>query len=178
MWFRWTCPVTAPTAAPANPPRFLAGQRASPRVRISSLHFNSGLRRCWITVWRQAADGRIRAVAAFAPLTDLLVLREFAGQEANPLVQRLALAYSAQALADCAAWITIGNADERVDTDKVVAFTRTLVAAARLRGLLCNVSVHLLPVMGHASFPEDHDNAAHWLFETLTPDARPLLGEQ
>lgn len=111
---------------------------------------------------------RLRAVAAFAPLTDLLALREFTGQEANPLVQRLALVNAAAALADRAAWITIGNDDDRVGTDKAVAFARALVAAGRARHPLSDVSLHVLPAAGHASFPSDHEHAAAWLLETVT----------
>ena len=107
----------------------------------------------------QAAAGnpRIRAVAAFSPVTDLLALSEFSRQERNPLVKRLALIPAADKLADRAAWIMIGNADERVGTDKAVAFA----------GALPRLTLRVLPTPGHSSLPEWHDEAANWLLNTL-----------
>ena len=110
-----------------------------------------------------AGDARIRAVAGFAPVSDLLVLDEFSGQAANPLARRLALPRAAAALAGRAAWITIGGHDERVDTDRVIAFARTLVRAAVRRQRVPQVALHVLPTEGHASFLEWHDQAAEWL---------------
>jgi pimeloyl-ACP methyl ester carboxylesterase len=113
----------------------------------------------------QAAAGNpvIRSVAAFAPVTDLLALREFAGQSQNPLVRRLALVNVAEVLADRAAWICIGNADERVGTDKAVAFARALERTAAERGLPSRVTLKVFPVPGHASCVEWHVLAAEWL---------------
>ena len=128
----------------------------------------------------QAAAGnpRIRAVAAFAPVTDLLALREFAGQETNPLTERLALNHAVEVLAGRAAWITIGNADERVNTGKVVGFGRALAIAAHERGLACDIALHVLPVPGHASLAEWHDEAAGWLVRSCSlihsPNPFPL----
>jgi len=100
-----------------------------------------------------AANLRIRAVAAFAPVTDLPALSEFAGQERNPLVGRLTLANTVEALADRAVWITIGDADTRVGTDKVVAFARAVP----------RVTLRVVAAPGHASLPEWHDEAAEWI---------------
>jgi dienelactone hydrolase len=113
----------------------------------------------------QAAAGNplIRAVAAFSPVTDLLALSEFAGQDENPLVKRLALVNAAEALAGRAAWSTIGNADERVGTDKAVAFAEALKNAAAERAMAPRVTLRVLPTPGHASLPEWHDDAALWI---------------
>ena len=105
----------------------------------------------------------IRAVAAFAPVTDLLALNEFSGQEHNPLARRLALVNEAATLADRAAWIAIGNADTRVDTDKAIGFARALVREARAHGWSPRVTLHVLPQPGHTSAAEWHDVAAGWL---------------
>ena len=105
----------------------------------------------------------IRAVAGFAPVTDLIALSEFAGQENNPLIRRLALAQSVEKLADRAAWIFIGNADERVDTGKAEAFAHALAAAGNADTLEGRITFRLLPVPGHVSFPEWHNEAAAWL---------------
>jgi dienelactone hydrolase len=114
-----------------------------------------------------AANPRIRAVAAFAPVTDLIALNEFAGQKENPLVRRLALVNAAEALAGRAAWITIGNADARVDTDKAIAFARALASASQARSLVCDVTLHVLPTPRHCSFSEWHDEAANWLLNNM-----------
>ena len=115
----------------------------------------------------QAAAGnpRIRAIAAFAPVTDLLALREFAGQEQNPLAKRLALMNVVGSLADRAAWITIGNADTRVGTDKAMAFAEMLNNVAVAKMLSPRVTLRILPVPGHTTVPESHDEAAAWLNE-------------
>ena len=114
-----------------------------------------------------AGNPRIRAVAAFSPVTDLLALNEFAGQEENPLVKRLALANEAEKLADRAVWITIGNADTRVDTARAVAFARSLASAGQARSLACDVTLHVLPTPGHYSCSEWHDEAANWLLKPI-----------
>jgi dienelactone hydrolase len=116
-----------------------------------------------------AGNPRIRAVAAFAPATDLLVVREFAGLESSALVRRLALAHAVTALAGRAAWITIGHADERVDTDKAIAFARALEAAGGEGPRAGPVVLRVLPTAGHCSFPEWHDEAAEWLGRVIAP---------
>jgi len=124
----------------------------------------------------QAAAGNpaIRAVAAFAPVTDLIALSEFAGQERNPLVQRLALVNSADKLADRSAWIVIGNADARVGTDKAIAFARALTAESEKRSLACDVTLHIVPTPGHSSSSEWHDEAGEWLLQTVVSTVRVL----
>ncbi|MDD5708816.1 MAG: prolyl oligopeptidase family serine peptidase, partial [Kiritimatiellae bacterium] len=121
-----------------------------------------------------AGNPCIRAVAAFSPVTDLLALSEFAGQEHNPLVRRLALVTVVAALADRAAWITIGNADTRVDTDKAITFARALAAASQARSLACDVTLRMLPTPGHSSFPEWHAEAADWFLQTIVSTVRTL----
>lgn len=114
-----------------------------------------------------AGNPQLRAVAVFSPVTDLLALHEFAGQEHNPLVQRLALLRVAESLANRALWITIGNADTRVDTDKAVDFARKVTRASQQRGLGCAITLHVLPTPGHTSDPQWHHAAADWLRQVL-----------
>jgi hypothetical protein len=78
-------------------------------------------------------------------------------------VKRLALVNAAEALAGRAAWSTIGNADERVGTDKAVAFAEALKNAAAERAMAPRVTLRVLPTPGHASLPEWHDDAALWI---------------
>ena len=84
------------------------------------------------------------------------------------MVRRLALVNAAEELAGRAAWITIGNADDRVGTDRAVAFARAMTAASQARCLECGVTMHLLPTPGHTSLAEWHDQAADWLGTQIT----------
>ncbi len=134
----------------------IAGGMADPNHMAAAGTSRGG----YLALQAAAGNPHLRAVAAFAPVTDLLALREFTGQEDNPLVHRLALTRQAEPLADRAVWITIGSADDRVDTDRCIAFTRALVHAATARGFKPNVILHLLATPGHASFPPWHADAA------------------
>ena len=115
-----------------------------------------------------AAIPAIRAVAALAPVTDLLTLREFTGMQRDPLTNRLPLTNRASALADRAVWITIGCADERVGTEKAIAFARALAAAAAELKREPKVTLHVFPVPGHTSLPEWHDLAAEWTADEMS----------
>lgn len=116
-----------------------------------------------------AGNPRIGAVAGFAPVTDLLALSEFAGQEDSVLVQRLALAKAAAVLADRAIWITIGSADLRVDTDQAIRLARALAGEAGRRRLPPRVTLHVVPTPGHTSLDGWHDEAARWFKEVTGP---------
>lgn len=121
-----------------------------------------------------AGNAKVRAVAAFAPVTDLLALSEFSAQEQNPLVRRLALANHTEMLADRATWITIGNADNRVATNKAVALARALAAASQTHSLACDITLRVVPTPGHSSLPEWHDEAAAWFLRTVVSTVRTL----
>lgn len=108
----------------------------------------------------------LRAVAAFAPVTELPALREFGPLADSPLVQDMSLIRQAGALAGRPVWIRIGHDDDRVGTDRSVAFAAALEHAAKERGLAPAVTLQVLPFPGHRSFPEWHDDAAVW-FQTV-----------
>jgi dienelactone hydrolase len=118
-----------------------------------------------------AANPRIRAVAGFAPVTDLLALTEFANLKSNTLAQQLALVNVAGKLSDRSAWITIGDQDRRVGTDRAAAFAKALTRAAKQKKLRPHVELRVLPVPGHTSPPEWYDQAAAWLLSVVTPAA-------
>jgi len=90
-----------------------------------------------------ASDPRVRAVAAYAPVTDLTSLREFRGAEGDPLVASLALIRQKDALAHRAVWIIIGDRDERVDTDKAVNLARQITVSALAQGRDAKVDLHV-----------------------------------
>lgn len=76
-----------------------------------------------------AADHRIRAVAALAPVTDWRRLREFAAVRDQPTVAALALDHWAKPLADRPLYLAIGHHDERVGSDACVRFVLQLMTA-------------------------------------------------
>ena len=81
------------------------------------------------------------------------------------LARHLALVNCTDSLAECGAWITIGNADERVGTDRAIAFAQALVYAALQHEASPQVTLQVLPTPGHASFAAWHEQAANMLAE-------------
>jgi dienelactone hydrolase len=130
-----------------------------------------------------AADPRISAAAAFAPVTDLLALGEFKGLERSAAVTSLALAKSADRLAGRPVWICIGNKDRRVDTDAAIAFTRAVVEASVAQNKPALVELRVVspaPYLeiwatlpekerqsrlskGHFTYPTAHQDVAAWI---------------
>ena len=97
-----------------------------------------------------AADERIGAVAAFAPVTDWRILNEFAGVKDAPEVAELALTRFAGTLAGRAVWTAIGNSDARVGTDACLRFAEAVVRAEAEQG--CSSSrfvLHVVPERAH-----------------------------
>lgn len=115
-----------------------------------------------------ASDPRVRCVAAFAPVTDLGVLREFQGAAQLPLVRALDLADQAGKLAGRAVWLVIGDQDERVGTDHTVALARRITAASIEQRLLSRVELHVMPEpRGHTTPSGAAEQAAAWISRQL-----------
>jgi len=76
-----------------------------------------------------AADRRVAAVAAYAPVTDWRVLREFAAVRDRDEVAGLALEHFVQPLAGRPIYVAIGNHDLRVGTDACTRFVLHLAQA-------------------------------------------------
>jgi dienelactone hydrolase len=77
-----------------------------------------------------AADSRITAAAALAPVTDWRVLSEWAAVRDRPEVAALALETRAQQLAGKGVALLIGNQDDRVSTAACVRLGLRLLEAA------------------------------------------------
>ncbi|MBM4069380.1 MAG: hypothetical protein FJ271_10595 [Planctomycetes bacterium] len=123
-----------------------------------------------------AADPRVKVVAAFAPVTNLLALHEFAGTNKHAATKALALANHADKLAGRPIWICIGNKDDRVGTDDVIAFRRRLTAATVAQGKAVPVELHVMPTVGHAIHARAHAEAAAWILASL-PKRKPQIAE-
>jgi dienelactone hydrolase len=140
-----------------DPKRVAAG--GTSRGGFMALHFAAG-------------EPRVKCVAAFAPVTDLTALREFAPLKDQAATRALALVNRADPLAARPVWLCIGNHDERVGTDLAIAFTRKLVAAAVSRNKPAAVELHVMPVAGHTIHKTAHDEVAAWVAGQLANPAK------
>jgi len=116
-----------------------------------------------------AADERFRAAIAFAPVTHLPVLREFAGLEQDEATRSLSIIHLADKLAGRAIWTAIGNQDARVGTDECIAAIRSVVLASARKqpdpNFVIPVELRVFPIAGHGMYPTAHDDAAEWLLK-------------
>jgi CubicO group peptidase (beta-lactamase class C family)/dienelactone hydrolase len=110
-----------------------------------------------------AAEPRVRCAAAFAPVTDLLALREFTGQEKQQLTNDLALRHLSLKLAGRPIWMCIGNNDERVDTDRAISFSRDVVKSSVAQKKKSLIELHVMTSEGHTIHPTAHEEAAAWM---------------
>jgi dienelactone hydrolase len=116
------------------------------------------------------ADPRVKCVAAYAPVADLAMLREFRGAENAPLVKSLALGNHADQLAGRGVWIVIGDNDQRVNTDNVIEFARKLSAASVAKKLPHHIELHVAAVEGHSTPKDTAEKSAAWIEKMLTTD--------
>lgn len=111
-----------------------------------------------------AGDPRVRCVAAFAPVINLAVLKEFAGTGGLPQAAGLSPRELAVRLAGRPLWLVIGDRDERVGTDETIAFARAVTAASIEKKLQPRVELHVLPEpRGHATPVGSAERAANWV---------------
>jgi dienelactone hydrolase len=110
-----------------------------------------------------AAERRVRAVAAFAPVTNLLALREFAGAEDNALARSLSLLRFADRLAARPILITIGTTDYRVGTHESIIFFQRLLESAAAQGVSPGAQLRVVDSKGHHLEPEHYRAGAEWL---------------
>tara|TARA_R110002111_G_scaffold262866_1_gene342057 strand:+ start:12561 stop:13352 length:792 start_codon:yes stop_codon:yes gene_type:complete len=124
----------------------------------------------YLAIQFAAHDQRVKAVAAFAPVTDLTVLREFKTHEKNPLVPALALMKQAEKLAGRPVWIIIGDRDERVGTDDSIAVARAITKSSLSKGLTSRVDIHVIAEpRGHTVPPGATELAGAWFQRQMEP---------
>lgn len=119
-----------------------------------------------------AAEPRVRCVAAFAPVTELPALREFQGLEQHARTNELAIARQAEKLSGRPVWICIGNDDERVGTDRAIAFARQVVQASKSQKKNAMIELHVMASTGHSVHPTAHAEAAAWIAERMKTAAK------
>lgn len=116
-----------------------------------------------------AADERVKCVAAFAPVTDLMSLREFHSLQRRELADRLSLKPQAEKLAGRPVWLIIGDVDDRVSSDEAIVFCRAVTAASRKQNKVSRVDLLVVSEpQGHTTPAGAAELAAGWLDRQLT----------
>lgn len=129
----------------------VTGHTDSTRVAASGISRGGFIALHWMAV-----DERVRAAAAFAPVTDLMALIEFQGTDAS----RYALHHVAGKLTGRNIWMTIGDQDHRVGTDRAAEFAR-MVAGTRL-------VFSIVPgTPGHTTPSGSFEKAATWISQRM-----------
>jgi len=125
-------------------------------------------RGAFIAMHFTASDPRVKCVAAFAPVTDLIVLREFHGAEGNALMESLSVSKQADQLANRPVWIIMGDRDDRVGTDNAITLARKITASALAQGLDPTVDLLVLSEpKGHTTPAGAAELAAVWIKRQL-----------
>lgn len=115
-----------------------------------------------------AADVRIRATAAFSPVTTLTTLREFHGVTNPEYVDTLTLNAKAGQLVGRSLWLVIGDRDERVGSDDTIAFARLITKLSIEKSKLADVTLIVKPEpKGHTTPAGSPDLAANWIMQRL-----------
>lgn len=110
-----------------------------------------------------AADPRLRCVVLYSPVTSLPALLEFEDAEPTNLLRELDLASIANSLVQRDIWLTIGDHDERVDTDAAVQFARRVSDAAATLKAPGRVELHVCPADGHTTPAGASQESADWI---------------
>lgn len=110
-----------------------------------------------------AAERRIRHVAAFGPVTDLLALREFWEMPGDHRARALSAHRLADRLAGSGIWIVIGSTDHRVGTSRAIDFAARVIEAAETCGVRPRIELHVEPADGHRVPDGCYRQAARWL---------------
>lgn len=115
-----------------------------------------------------AADSRIKAVAAFAPVTNLMALREFGGARNTEHVAALSLLANTEKFVGRSVWMVISDRDDRVSTDDSIAFARRTTVVSLEKTQAADVTFLVLPEpKGHTTPQGSPELAAAWIADKL-----------
>ena len=109
-----------------------------------------------------AFELRVKAVAGFAPVTNLLALREFKGMKQEELLPTFILDNKVEILAKKAVWFVIGDRDERVGTDFAVELARKISKATDINDENVRVELNVMKGEGHTTPKGAVDRAVDW----------------
>ena len=122
----------------------------------------------FMAIHAAAAEPRIKATAAFAPVTNLKTLREFHGAENSDHIDSLSVNSLAEKLSGRSLWLVIGDRDERVGTDDTIEFARLTTAASLKKKQPADVTLLVLPeIKGHTTPAGSPAIAADWIQQRL-----------
>ena len=110
-----------------------------------------------------ANDHRLNYGIAFAPVTNLLYLKEFISVSRSALCDLYDLHQKSAILALRKIYLTIGNCDDRVSTSSVIELTSKIINSARNQNIQPQVELHLNSIAGHTTQVDGHDRAFEWL---------------
>ena len=120
-----------------------------------------------------AAEPGMRFVVGFAPVTDLLALKEFSGIADPAPARALDVMTLADKLLDRPLWISIGDNDERVDSRHAIDFAlRMMRISVRHKMPMTHfwsgddIRLTVTPsegANGHSSYRGAHEDAATWI---------------
>jgi poly(3-hydroxybutyrate) depolymerase len=120
-----------------------------------------------------AVEPRLRYAVAFAPLTDLLALREFQGIADPAPARALDVMLLVDKLVDRPILVSIGHNDERVGTRHAMDFALRLMEISPLHKKPMthfwsgdDIKLVVTPsegASGHSSYRTAHDEAADWI---------------
>ena len=116
-----------------------------------------------------AAEPRIKCVAAFAPVTDLEVLKEFQNTKNLKGIRSLSIINQAGKLAVLPVWVAIGDKDERVGTDRAIAFAQKVSEISAEKKLNTKIQLHVVPADGHTTPDGAPEKAAAWITDQMNP---------
>ncbi len=122
-----------------------------------------------------AAEPRVLAVTCVSPVTNLLVLEEFAGLTERQ-VRPLNALQLADKLAGRAVLLSIGNDDPRVGTDDCIAVARRLVSTARQRQpdrRVVPVELVVAPADGHHAVDDAYTLAGRFVLKQFPKPIAP-----
>jgi dienelactone hydrolase len=133
-------------------------------ARASSLFLSGTSRGGFLALHYASVDRDVAGVAAFAPVTDLAELTEFAEVGTLDLVRRRNLVTHYRPLVGRPAFVVIGDRDERVSTDCAIQMARQIQRANTHRGQRGDLALHVLPEpRGHTTPPGGALLAAAWM---------------
>ena len=148
----------------------LAKDGAVDRERIGIFGTSRG---AFIGLHLAAADPRIKAVAAFAPVTNLAVVSEFS--RIKPAARRFTAASQAKFAAKLyrlPIWLTIGTADDRVGTQEAIDFSQLMIKAAAAKNAQSAFELHAGPADGHTTPDGAYVEASRWMLMHLLKETK------
>ncbi len=122
-----------------------------------------------------AFDPRVKAIVAYAPATNLRKVTEFEVAKDNAAAEPfLNVEPHIDQLVGRPLLVMIGDRDERVDTDTVIAFMRKLAAAAVKKNVPGEAELLVLSEpRGHSLPPTVDATAARWIYRVIEGKEMP-----